>query len=89
MLQQTGIGIEFANHMLIRSAITGLRAHRIPNSRRGSGRDRRRTQDKVAGSDGGSGFRVCETAAREEGWEGGAAGEGQDEKSVEESGWGG
>jgi hypothetical protein len=83
MLQQTGMEIEFAGHMLIRSAMTGLRAHRVPNSRRGSGRDRRRAQDKAAGSDGGSRFRVCEAAAGEEGWEGCAASEGQGEKSVE------
>ena len=69
--------------------MTGLCAHRVSDSRRGSGRDRRRAQDKVAGSDGGGRFCVCEAAAREERREGGAAGEGQGEESVEESGWGG
>lgn len=75
--------------MLMKGGITGLCAHRVPDSRRGSGRDRRRAQDEVAGSDGGRGFCVCEAAAGEEGWERGAASEGQGEESVEESGWGG
>lgn len=73
----------------MRSGMTGLCAHRVSDSRRGSGRDRRRAQDEVIGSDGGGGFCVCEAAAGEEGWEGGAASEGQGEESVEESGWGG